>query len=208
MKKYFHIIFLIVIFTVGIIGHLITAFRPLMITLTPLTLSITAIWTFYFSYRKNNNHFIIWCTLTFLFTFVIEVIGVKTGLIFGNYSYGNSLGLKLFDVPLLIGINWLFVILGTIQLAQRISESKIIIALLTGAFASVFDYFLEPVAIKLDYWNWKNELIPIQNYIMWFMIGFILSYFYQILKIKTNRNTAEFYFIIQLIFFLLLRIFL
>ena len=34
-----------------------------------------------------------------LIGFVIEVIGVKTGYVFGSYSYGDSLGFKILEVP-------------------------------------------------------------------------------------------------------------
>jgi putative membrane protein len=35
---------------------------------------------------------------------------VKTELIFGSYHYGQSLGYKWLSVPLLIGINWSYVV--------------------------------------------------------------------------------------------------
>jgi putative membrane protein len=38
------------------------------------------------------------------------MLGVHTGILFGNYKYGNALGLKLNDVPILIGINWFIVV--------------------------------------------------------------------------------------------------
>ena len=41
-----------------------------------------------------------------LIGFIFEIIGVKTGLIFGHYKYCNGLGTKVFDVPLIISLNW------------------------------------------------------------------------------------------------------
>ncbi|MBK7882949.1 MAG: carotenoid biosynthesis protein [Chitinophagaceae bacterium] len=40
----------------------------------------------------------------------VEIIGVKTGFLFGNYSYGIVLGPKIQSVPILIGINWFIII--------------------------------------------------------------------------------------------------
>jgi len=50
--------------------------------------------------------------------FLIEVIGVKTGYIFGRYYYGQSLGYHLLSVPLLIGLNWGVLLYSTIQLSN------------------------------------------------------------------------------------------
>ena len=44
--------------------------------------------------------------IAFAIGFSAELIGVHSGMLFGNYSYGNNLGLKLAEVPLIIGINW------------------------------------------------------------------------------------------------------
>jgi putative membrane protein len=52
----------------------------------------------------------------------LEVVGVKTGLIFGEYKYGSTLGIKLFEVPLIIGFNWVFVILGSISISRLITK--------------------------------------------------------------------------------------
>ena len=40
--------------------------------------------------------------------FLVEVIGVNYGIIFGNYTYGKVLGFKVLNVPLMIGVNWFF----------------------------------------------------------------------------------------------------
>src|SRR5210317_2015499 len=46
--------------------------------------------------------------------FAVELIGVQTGLLFGEYAYGSALGPKLMGVPLIIGVNWLAIVLASI----------------------------------------------------------------------------------------------
>ena len=69
----------------------------------------------YFSYKKGELKFLIWCLIVYTVTFSLEVLGTSTGIIFGSYTYGNTLGLKFLGVPLIIGFNWVFVILGSIN---------------------------------------------------------------------------------------------
>jgi len=140
-------------------------------------------------------------------TFALEVLGTKTGIIFGNYVYGNTLGLKISGVPLIIGFNWVLVILGSITLSEQIEQNIFLRALLTGTLAVLFDLVLEPIAIKLDYWRWNSGLIPLLNYYSWFLISFIASILYDMFKIKTNENIPESYFIVQLLFFMILSVF-
>jgi bisanhydrobacterioruberin hydratase len=41
--------------------------------------------------------------LVYISGFVIESVGVNTGLIFGEYIYGGTLGYQIFETPLIIG---------------------------------------------------------------------------------------------------------
>jgi len=144
--------------------------------------------------------------LVYILTFLLEVAGVKTGYIFGNFYYGDVLGLKLFDVPLVIGFNWSIIILGAIGIASRIHKSALQIALLTGTFAVLFDIMLEPVAIKLGYWTWSGGFIPLQNYYAWFAISFFASLFGSKLKLELENSFFIYYFLIQFTYFILLTI--
>lgn len=194
-------------FSVGVIGHIIPSLKPLMITLTPFTLLLTGIVTLYFSTQGSNAKLFIWGIIVYIITFSLEVIGVKTGYVFGSYYYGDVLGLKFFDVPLIIGFNWVLIILGAIGIASRIHKNVFQIALLTGIFAVLFDIMLEPVAIKLGYWNWTNGFIPLQNYYAWFGIAFFASLFGSKLKLDLEDSLFIYYFLIQFTFFIFLSIF-
>jgi len=178
-----------------------------MILLTPFTLLITGIVTLYSSIQKGNLKLVVWCLFVYTVTLSLEVVGIKTGYIFGNYYYGDVLGFKLFEVPLIIGFNWIVIILGAIGIASRIHKSALQIALLTGTFAVLFDIMLEPVAVKLGYWTWVQGFIPLQNYYAWFGIAFFASLFSSKLKLELEDSLFIYYFIIQFSFFILLSIF-
>lgn len=197
-------IFIYIIYAVGVAGHLIELSLPLMKTLTPFTLLLTGGVVLFYSYKNSNGKIILWVIVTYLITFFLEVVGVKTGFVFGQYSYGNTLGLKLFEVPLIIGFNWVLVVMGAIKLSEKIFKDYFFIALLTGIFSVAFDFFLEPIAIKLDYWSWEGIKVPMQNYFAWFVIAFLFSILFQKIKIEIKTTLVEKYFLTQLIFFVIL----
>lgn len=204
IKKYSEWI-IYILFLVGAIFHPIQQFRELMILLTPLTLFITTLIILINLFDEDKKIFL-WLLIVFVLTMIIEIIGVKTKIIFGNYVYGNTLGFKVFDVPLIIGFNWALIILGGIQLTKKIFSNKILFILFASIVTVVFDFILEPVAINLDYWSWNGNLIPFQNYIGWFIISLISVLIYSKLNIHIKNSLLMKYFITQFLFFLILRI--
>ena len=38
-----------------------------------------------------------------------------------------------------------------------------------------FDLLLEPAAVKLNYWVWVKDYIPVQNYLAWFGLSFVFT---------------------------------
>lgn len=201
------IVFLYIIFLVGIIGHLYVPLQNLMIILTPASLLLSGAIVLYYSYRYSSNKFLLWAAITYIITFILEVIGVKTGMIFGEYSYGSTLGIKLFEVPLIIGFNWVFVILGSISISRIITTNLYLGSLISAFIAFVFDLILEPVAIKLDYWSWYENTIPMQNYLSWIVIALISALGFGYLKVKVTSKISLHYFFVQFIFFVILLIF-
>ena len=201
------IAFLYIIFFVGIIGHLYHHLQNLMLLLTPATLLLTGLIVLFYSYKSSTNNFLLWAALTYIITFILEAIGVKTGMIFGRYTYGSTLGIKLFEVPLIIGFNWVFVILGSISISRIITTNLYLGSLISAFIAFVFDLILEPIAIKLDYWTWAEGIIPLQNYLAWFVIALISAWGFGYFKIKVTSKISLHHLFVQFVFFVTLLIF-
>lgn len=200
-------IFIYLIYTVGIIGHLTSSLLNYMKLLTPLTLLITGGVVLFSSLSKANKNFLAWIILTYVTTFSLEVIGVKTGLVFGSYWYGDTLGLKFLDVPVIIGFNWTMVILGAILLSEKFLNKRVMIIISASLMATVFDFFMEPSAIKLGYWNWSDSSVPLQNYFAWFFISMLFTILYFRMNIKLKSDLPIKFFATQFIFFIILFVF-
>ncbi len=207
LKKFetWAVILLPIFYLVGIISHGIDALLPYMILLTPYTILATAVIGFAPFLITRNTRILLWALVTFLITQFLETLGVMTGLVFGAYEYGATLGLQLFGVPLLIGINWILVILGCVTMAETAARKTSSIILLTAAMAVLFDWIMEPVAIALDYWAWEGGPIPLQNYIAWGGIALAFAWLYRRMNLKHSSRLPSAIVIIQGVFFLALR---
>jgi len=188
-------------FLVGLIGHLFNTTRPLMLKLTPWILLLIGMLVLLPDILKKNKALFIWVASAFGFTFFLEVSGVQWGIIFGSYAYGDVLGLKVFGVPLLIGFNWIVVVLGVHTLLKNTRFPFLLKVLLSAALCTFFDFLMEPVAINLGYWNWQGAVIPFKNYLSWFFIALICTIPLEKFKIESKSMLVGYYIIIQTVFF-------
>lgn len=197
---------LIATYLAGMIGLSIPLTEPYFRALTPFSLLLST--AIVFSYhRPFSLQFLFFCLIVYLFGFFIEVAGVHSGLIFGTYYYGETLGPKLWEVPLLIGINWLLLIYSCGCMVAPLRIPLWIKAGLAASLMVLLDIFIEPVAIAFDFWHWELELVPLQNYLGWWIIAFLLELLFFYLPINRNNPTTYFLYILQLIFFLFLFLF-
>jgi putative membrane protein len=138
--------------------------------------------------------------------FFVEVAGVLTGVVFGEYSYGSALGFKIMGTPPLIGLNWLMLIYAVYLIMNKVQINTILKILLGSTLMVVYDIIMEPVAINLDMWSWGGITIPIQNYIAWFVISAVMLSIFYITKLKYRNKVAPSLFFVQMAFFLILNL--
>ena len=154
---------------------------------------------------KLNNKELLCIILIFWTGILVEFLGVNYGLLFGEYSYGKNLGPKLFEVPILIGMNWVILTVISGSISNYISKGGKILSILIGSILMLFiDFFIEPVAPILDFWEFKNSIVPLSNYTGWLITGFVTQLLYQYLfKEKELRFSLNLYLAI-FVFFLFL----
>jgi putative membrane protein len=200
-------IFYAIFYLVGVLGLSFPETRPLFIRLVPFALILGFAGMLLFHEAKWDLKTLTAFVLVYISGFVIESIGVNTGFIFGEYIYGKTLGYQIFETPLIIGMNWLFLVYVSSSLTEKINSGKFISFLLPPVLMVVYDLVLEQVAPDLGMWNWKGESVPLQNYIAWFVVAFIFVLVFRLLNIKTSNKIAPLIFILQFLFFLSLMIF-
>ncbi|HWZ22697.1 MAG TPA: carotenoid biosynthesis protein, partial [Cytophagaceae bacterium] len=146
-------------------------------------------------------------TFSILFLgFFVEVVGVNTGLIFGQYSYGPVLGFKIFNTPLMIGFNWFIMVFCVGVILEKLKLAVLFKALIGAAIMTLCDYIIEPVAIALNFWSWFETTIPMQNYIAWYLFSFLFLLIFYASKIERTSKVAPWLLAIQIIFFLSLNL--
>lgn len=189
----------------------------------------------YAIYRKNEDkRLFYWLAIAYGFTFAMEAIGVATGAIFGAYHYGPTMWFQWLGVPFVIALNWCVLTLACNEIAVVIMERlfpgspgpsptsatppapvnrmshiayPLSLIILAAVLTALYDVTIEPVAIALDYWQWHAGEIPLQNYLAWAVIAFLISLPLYVFDIRFRSPVLWVYFFAQLFFFFVLNLF-
>lgn len=195
---------ILVFYFVGTIGFMLPQTQPLFIQLTKWALVFNVLLLAVFHRGTLTIKGMILFTGIFLLSFFVEVAGVQTGLIFGQYHYGTGLGIKVFDTPLLIGINWLMLTYAFVGLTDFLPISRVMKTLIGALGMLLYDLVLEQLAAPLEMWYWEGHSIPLRNYLAWFVLAFIFQGALHLFRIKIRNPLiistliAQFFFFISL----------
>ncbi len=191
--------------------------------MTPWNLCLMFLLILY-THGRLNRSFLFFLFIGCAAGILIEIIGTQTGWLFGSYWYGTILGPAIFNVPFMIGVNWFIVMYccgsgmqwllqSVLPLSATVQQKPVLYTLsmiLDGALlAVIFDWIMEPVAIRLGFWTWAGDgSVPLYNYICWFLVSMCFLYFFNRYNIGNRNKFALHLWCIQAMFFLLLRTFL
>ena len=201
MKLYkefrFDIIFVAVIHLAGIIG---IRLLPEIFLKTSFVSIIIPLALYLYRIKPIKIEWII-IFLVYLITFFSEWIGVNYGWLFGSYEYGDSLGFKIDGVPIIMGANWLLLGLVCRDVVKKIISNHWLIIILSALLMVLIDTLIEPLSNRLDFWTWKNNIIPFSNYKDWFLIALLNQYIFSFLKFKKDMFFWSLGYIIVLVLF-------
>jgi uncharacterized membrane protein len=171
-------------------------------TLTYLTLAI--VYTGALSmlvhayYAYGFRYLLTYFSITFVFSVIVEQIGVQTGWPFGTYSYDQSLGPQLFNVPFVVPFAWIMMTHPVLVAARRVTQDWTF--LYGGALLMAWDLFLDPQMVIAGRWTWEftgahvpfQPEIPLSNAAGWLFIGMgLIAILNLVLPRERRKESAD-----------------
>ncbi len=200
-RTHIAIVLIILFHLVGLSGVFIPQLKPLMIQIVPWHLLLMFL-LLLFTHRTFNGKLILFLLTIFVLGIAAEWIGIHKTWLFGNYTYGNTFGFKWQGVPLIVGINWFILVYSTGVLLQRIKTSNIVARLFYGGLLlTLLDFFIEPVAVRDNYWHWTDGTIPIKNYVTWFVLSVVMLFIFEKFKFKKQGLAGPVLLVAQFVYF-------
>ncbi|CAO5245102.1 Carotene biosynthesis associated membrane protein [Frankia sp. AgKG'84/4] len=110
----------------------------------------------------------------------VETLGVHTGVPFGRYVYGTSLGPRLFGVSLVVPLAWAMMAYPAYVLVRRHQQAPDRAAVVGGLVLATWDLFLDPQMVNAGHWRWHSSGpalngIPVTNFLGWLLVGTLLT---------------------------------
>lgn len=201
-RKYWPVLVLANVYAVGVAGFLVPGLQDKWAAMTPLNLLLSFVLLIAF-HRPWNQAAAASVVLIGLLGFLLEVAGVQTGLLFGEYAYGPNLGWKVAHTPLLIGINWIMLVYMSVYAARRRASHPVVVAGLAAALMTGIDVLIEPFAMRFGLWDWQAGVVPLQNYMMWFVASFIFALVFGRMNRELNNIVALPLLVLMVLFFFL-----
>lgn len=194
-------VFLIWLFNISGILGILSERSDWFLELTPLNLMLYLAFIVW-NTEKLNLQFIYAFLIPFFIGFITEFLGVNYGLIFGSYEYGENLGYKIGGVPIMICVNWAVLTFVTADISKFIHKNIWIRSFIGALLMMLLDLVIEVSAPRFDFWEFENEIVPLQNYIGWFVISFFAHLLFQQFSIKTDKRISVHIFVAITIFFM------
>jgi len=192
-------------YIIGIIGISLKVNNPQYFKITAIFVPLSFLILMVF-HKPHSFRFWIALESTGLLGFLVEAIGTNTGLIFGRYTYGSSLGPGLFGTPFNMAINWMMLVYLVALILQQWDTGLAMKSVVSAFILTAFDWILEPVAIRLDMWSWDLGTPPLHNYFGWFLFSLIVfSLFYRFTP-KLHNPLANIFALMHGLFFIALNI--
>lgn len=107
-----------------------------------------------------------------------EALGVATGLPFGDYVYGGSLGWQVLGVPVVVPLAWAMFAYPCLIVGRRLGHP-----VLAGAMAlASWDLFLDPQMVQAQHWRWLHVThhlpgvphVPLSDFAGWLLVATLL----------------------------------
>ena len=176
------LILLLILFPFGIIFMLRGLITENFFWVTSLYLSIIAVISIlYFVSMTEKITSIFFVGAIFILSTALEAIGLKTGYLFGEYYYSEYfIPFLPGSVPLAITLSWLYIVINSFLICRYLipnPKNSFTIPISAAFIILSFDIMLEPFGSFINkYWIWKNNFIPFQNFLTWFIMGFTFVY--------------------------------
>lgn len=186
-KQWVLLAIIVIFHTVGFVGLQSTS-REYFLSLSPLNL-LLSFSCLMLSFQHFTRRLFLAILVVGVVGFLAEYIGVHTQLLFGDYQYGKNLGFKLVEIPLVIAVNWAMLSFSALAIVFSLRVPLVVKALLSAGLMTFLDVLIEPVAITSDFWTWADGIIPMYNYVCWFVLSFVL-HFWLLKRGVVEQNTV------------------
>lgn len=193
-------------YAVGLGLFMLPFTRGFFVSITSLSLLLVFVAAFLFN-RDWRPGVVIWFIFIVVSSFFLELEGVASGSIFGNYAYQRGLAPLVKGTPLIIGFNWLFLVYASRNIVMKCTDNRILHVAGGAALMVAYDLVLEWAAPYMQMWSFSGGYPPLNNFLVWAAAATIYHTGMELLRVKGGNTAARYLFIVQFVFLFIVALF-
>jgi uncharacterized membrane protein len=117
-----------------------------------------------------------------LIGFTAEVVGVHTGVPFGDYRYTGGLGPTAGSVPVAVALAWVMMARPAATVAARVARGRWQRVVAGAVALASWDVFLDPQMVDAHHWRWHRpgphlpgiSDVPLTNFGGWLLVSIVV----------------------------------
>jgi putative membrane protein len=156
------------------------------------------------SRRYRWSGILVFAAICLVVSNAFENLSIFSGFPFGYYHYSDALGLKLFQVPVLIGLAYLGMGYLSWTIASLVLDggrqagaSRLVAVPITASFVMVsWDLTLDPAASTIGHsWIWRDGGayfgVPVSNFLGWYLTVFVFFQLFALYLVRRPPRPAQ-----------------
>ena len=152
------VITLMLLYMTALVGFTTEHQRAWYLFYVPFFLLLNALFLFLYHQKWNKAAVGYVCACLGL-GFVVESLAVNTGLIFGEYRFGDSLGITVMGVPLVMAFYWFMLAYSAACLAAKLPpKNRLVRAIIGALLMAILAGIVQQVAAPLDFWHLAENI--------------------------------------------------
>jgi putative membrane protein len=113
-----------------------------------------------------------------IYATLIETFAILTGYPYGNFSYSDLLGFRVFGVvPWTVAFAWTPLILAAYAIGNNLISNLWLRIFVIAGILLIFDLVLDPGAVYMKFWKYSHDGffygVPLSNFAGWIISGII-----------------------------------
>jgi putative membrane protein len=146
---------------------------------------------------------IVFAAICLVVSNAFENLSIFSGFPFGHYHYSDALGVKLFQVPLLIGLAYLgmgylsWTLARLILGGRQAGANRLVAVPIVASFVMVsWDLTLDPAASTIGRsWIWRDGGayfgVPVSNFLGWYLTVFVFFQLFALYLFQRPPRPAQ-----------------
>ena len=114
----------------------------------------------------------------------VEAVGLATGFPFGDVTFADTLGPRVFGVPVVLGLAWTAMAYPAFAIARNLVGTRFLagVPVVGGVALAAWDLFLDPAMVADGHWAWAAPTpaipgvpgVPVSTYVGWLLVAVVM----------------------------------